>query len=155
MVELRQHRIMTSCHGNAFRILALWAGNPPGDGIEIHRWRNRNPPVTESTDGFLSGKACNAELWYFLCCQPEQTFEQTVQLPVIWDPCDVTLMNACLFWLGYLMYLMAKLHWAWIILGIVMPPLIGWAYIQNDPCRGITKTGPKSNWLQTTNEAMC
>ena len=35
--------------------------------------------------GFLSQRACNAELWCFLYCYPEQTVEQAVELLVIWD----------------------------------------------------------------------
>ena len=35
-----------------------------------------NPPVTS---GFPSYRTCNAELWYLLCCQPEQAVEQTVK----------------------------------------------------------------------------
>ena len=39
------------------------------------------PPITSG---------CNTELWCFLCSQPEQVVEQTVELTVIWDP--MTLM---------------------------------------------------------------
>ena len=35
-----------------------------------------NPPVT--TGGFPSQRASNVDLWYFLCCKPEQAVEQTV-----------------------------------------------------------------------------
>ena len=30
-------------------------------------------------------KASDAELWWFLWAAPEQTFEQTIEKPVIWD----------------------------------------------------------------------
>ena len=30
-------------------------------------------------------KASVAELWYFLWSVPEQTVEQTIKMPVIWD----------------------------------------------------------------------
>ena len=38
----------------------------------IHRWI----PVTKASD---------AELWYFLWSAPQQTVEQTIETPVIWD----------------------------------------------------------------------
>ena len=41
---------------------------------EILRW-----PVDSLTT------ASDAELWYFLWSEPEQTFEQTSDGPVIWD----------------------------------------------------------------------
>ena len=41
-----------------------------------------NLPVT---GGFPSQKASNMELWCFLCCQPEQAVEQTIELRAIWD----------------------------------------------------------------------
>ena len=41
-----------------------------------------NPPVT---GGFPSQRASNVDLWYFLCCQPEQSVEQTAEWLVIWD----------------------------------------------------------------------
>ena len=37
------------------------------------------------TDGFLLKRISNAELWCFLCCYPEQTVNQAVNLPLIWD----------------------------------------------------------------------
>ena len=30
-------------------------------------------------------KASDAELWYFLWSAPEQTIDQTIETPVIWD----------------------------------------------------------------------
>ena len=53
-------------HGHA-ALLALCAGNH----LETY--------------GLPSHRACNAELWCFLCCWPEQTVKQTVELPVIWE----------------------------------------------------------------------
>ena len=50
--------MMTSSSGNISTLLALWAGNPS-----------------------VSGE----ELWCFLWCAPEQTVEQTVKAPEIWD----------------------------------------------------------------------
>ena len=41
-----------------------------------------NPPVT---GGFPSQRGNNAERWCYLCCQPEQTVQQTVDSPAIWD----------------------------------------------------------------------
>ena len=38
----------------------------------IHRWSS----LTKTSD---------AKLWYFLWCAPEQTVEQTAEMPVIWD----------------------------------------------------------------------
>ena len=54
-------------------------------------WHENNfcitgPVCRESTghDGFPLQRASDPELRYFLCCQPEQTVEQTVELPMIW-----------------------------------------------------------------------
>ena len=41
-----------------------------------------NPPVT--------GHKGQWQLWCFLWCAPEQTIEQVVEMPVIWD--DITLI---------------------------------------------------------------
>ena len=40
----------------------------------IHRWLVDS--LTKASDG---------ELWYFLWSAPEQTFEQTIKTPMIWD----------------------------------------------------------------------
>ena len=37
-------------------------------------------------DGFTLTKASDAEISNFLVCTPEQTVEQTVEMPLIWDP---------------------------------------------------------------------
>ena len=59
--------MMTSWHGNDYHItVPLW-GESTGD-----RWIP-----------FI--KAGNVDLWWFLCCQPEQAFEQSVDLSMIWD----------------------------------------------------------------------
>ena len=59
--------MMTSSNGNIFRITdPLW-GESTG-----HRWI----PLT---------KASGADLLCFLWSAPEQMFEQTIEMPVIWD----------------------------------------------------------------------
>ena len=63
-ISLMHHVMITTWHGNTFWITdPLWG---------------------ESTSGFPSQRASNAELWYFLCCYPESV-EQIVELPVIWN----------------------------------------------------------------------
>ena len=58
---------MTSSNGNIFRVTdPLW-GESTGD-----RW------ITLTT-------ASDAELWCFLWSAPEQTAEQTIETPEIWD----------------------------------------------------------------------
>ena len=42
-------------------------------------------PLWGKSNGFPSQGVNNVELWYFLCCQPQQSVEQTVELPMIWD----------------------------------------------------------------------
>ena len=59
--------MMTSWHGIAFYITCTLRGKFAGP-----RWI----PLT---------KASNMELWCFLCCQPEQAVEQTIDLRAIWD----------------------------------------------------------------------
>ena len=44
-----------------------------------------NIPCSMLTKGFPSQRATDAVLRCFLCCQPQQTLEQTVELLVIWD----------------------------------------------------------------------
>ena len=61
------HDMMTSSNGHIFRVTGpLW-----GEFTD-HRWI----PLTEASD---------AELWRFLWSAPEQTIEQTVETPMIWD----------------------------------------------------------------------
>ena len=58
---------MTSSTGNIFLVTGpLW-----GESIG-HGWI----PLTKASD---------AELWYFLWSAPEQTVEQTIEMPVFWD----------------------------------------------------------------------
>ena len=58
---------MASSIGSIFRVTyPLW-----GKSIG-HRWI----PLTKASD---------AELWCFLWSTPDQTFEQTTEMPVIWD----------------------------------------------------------------------
>ena len=58
---------MTSSNGNIFRVTGpLW-----GESTD-HRWI----PLKKAND---------AELWCFLWTAPEQTVEQTIKTPVIWD----------------------------------------------------------------------
>ena len=58
---------MTSSNENIFRVIGpLWR-----ESIG-HRWISLT-------------KANEAELWYFLWSEPEQTDEQIIKTPVIWD----------------------------------------------------------------------
>ena len=61
------YHMMTSSDGNIFRVTDRLWGETTG-----HWW------ITPT-------KASNAELWCVLCCVPEQTPDQTVDMPVIWD----------------------------------------------------------------------
>ena len=58
---------MTSSNKDIFRVTGPFWGESNG-----HRWI----PLT---------KASGAELWCFLVTAPEQTAEQTIETPVIWD----------------------------------------------------------------------
>ena len=63
----QRYLISTSSNGNIFSFIGhLWRES------NDHRWI----PLT---------KACDAELWCFLCSTPEQTAEQAIETPVIWD----------------------------------------------------------------------
>ena len=60
--------MMASSDGNIFSVIGLLWGE-----FTCHRWI----PLTKESD---------SELWCFLWCAPEQTFEEkTLELPVIWD----------------------------------------------------------------------
>ena len=70
--------MMTSSSGNIFRITGLWWGESTGA-----RW-------------IPLGKASDAELWYIFWSAPEQTVEQTIEMPVIWDAIiDTSLWRHC------------------------------------------------------------
>ena len=62
-----QEHVMTSSNGNIFRVTGSLWGESTGD-----RWI----PLTKASD---------AELKCFLWSAPEQTVEQTIETPVIWD----------------------------------------------------------------------
>ena len=62
-----QRMMMTSTNGSIFRVTDLLRGE-----FTDHRWI----PLTKASD---------AELWCFLWFAPEQTVEQTIDTPVIWD----------------------------------------------------------------------
>ena len=59
--------ILTSSNGKKFRITGPLCGE-----FTCHRWF----PLTKTSD---------AEFWYFLLYAPEQTVEQTIETPAIWD----------------------------------------------------------------------
>ena len=59
--------IMTSSNENVFRLTGLLRGESTG---------HQCIPLA---------KASNAELWYLLRSAPEQTAQQTIETPVIWD----------------------------------------------------------------------
>ena len=69
--------MMTSRHRNAFHLLVLCEGNPPISG------------------GFPSQRVSNAEFWCFLWCQPEEAFEKTIRLAMIWDAILHDLRRSC------------------------------------------------------------
>ena len=61
------YAMLTSSNGNIVRITGLLWGESIG-----HRWI----PLMKASD---------VELWCFLWSVPEQTVEQTIEMPVIWD----------------------------------------------------------------------
>ena len=67
--------MMTWTNGNIFHITGPLWGEFTG-----HRWI----PLT---------KASNAELWCLLLSAPEQTVEQTIEMPVIWDAITLIMMS--------------------------------------------------------------
>ena len=69
--------MMTSSNGNIFRVTSPLLG----ESIE-----HRCIPLT---------KACDAEIWCFLWSAAEQTVEQTIETPVIWDATMRSLWRHC------------------------------------------------------------
>ena len=61
--------MITSSNGNIFLAAALCEGNPMVIGHRLIR-------LTKSSD---------AELWWFVWSTPDQTFEQIIEAPVMWD----------------------------------------------------------------------
>ena len=62
--------------------------------VDVIKWKLLR--VTDPLCGESTGhrwipltKVSDAELWYFQWCAPEQTAEQTVQIPVIWDAMEL------------------------------------------------------------------
>ena len=67
--------MMTSSNGNIFRVAGLlWWGS-------IGHW------------WILLPMASDAELWCFFRCEPEQTVEQAMETPVIWDAITLFMMS--------------------------------------------------------------
>ena len=71
--------MMASSNGNIFRVTGPLCGEFTG-----HRWT----PLTKASD---------AELWCFLWSAPEQTVEQTIETPVIWDAIALIMMSLLWF----------------------------------------------------------
>ena len=71
-----QNTMMTSPNENFFRVTG-----PVWEETTGNRWI----PLTKASD---------AELWCFLWSAPEQTIEQTIETPVIWDAI-VLIMTSC------------------------------------------------------------
>ena len=96
--------MMTSSNENIFRV----TGHLRGEFI-CHR---RIPPTH-------THKASDAELWCFLWSAPEQTTDQTIETPVIWDA--VALIMTSLWWHRVAMSVMRSLDnvflWALVISG--------------------------------------
>ena len=70
--------MMTSSNGNIFRVTGLLWGETTGDW-----WISLT-------------KAGDDELWYFLWRAPQQTIEQTIETPVIWDA--IALIMTSRYW---------------------------------------------------------
>ena len=66
--------MMTSSNGNIFCVTGPLWGEATGD---------RQIPLTKASD---------AELWYFPLFVSEQTVEQTIETPVIWDAIALIMM---------------------------------------------------------------
>ena len=73
--SVRSSPMMTSSNGNIFRVTGPLRGEPTG-----HRWI----PLTKASD---------AEIWRFPWSAPEQTVEQTLEAPVIWDAIALIMMS--------------------------------------------------------------
>ena len=69
------HVTMTSSNGNIFSVIGNLWGESTG-----HRW-------------ISLAKASDAELWCFLLSTPEQTIEQTMETPVIWNAIALIMMS--------------------------------------------------------------
>ena len=68
-VKVPPNHIMTPWHGNTFHIMGFLFGESTS-----YQWIALTKPRASST-----------RLWCLLCCWPEKTVEQTINLPVIWD----------------------------------------------------------------------
>ena len=81
--------IITLSKEDIFRVTGPLCGEFTG-----HRWISHT-------------KASNAEFWCFLWSAPEQTFEQTIETPVIWDAIVTEMIRSLLpslilrLWIGH------------------------------------------------------
>ena len=85
--------MMTSSNGNIFRVTGPLWGESTGD-----RWI----PLT---------KASNAELWCLRWSVPDQTVEQTIDMPMIWDAITLIMTSLKMVCDGYAIWVSA---WAWL-----------------------------------------
>ena len=92
--------MMMSSNGNIFRVTGPLCGE-----FTSHRWIPRT-------------KAIGAELWCFLWFVPEQTIEQTIETPVIWDAIVLIMTSllyksmafpSCQYYFGYSILIMTGL----------------------------------------------
>ena len=79
------HHMMTSSNGNTFCVTGPLCGESTG-----HRW-------------IPHAKVSGAELWCFFLFAPEQTAEQTIEMPMIWD--FIGLIMTSLWWINFKLYI--------------------------------------------------
>ena len=85
---------------NSFKLVYIFFNNVAHSQTKPRRWKHHRddvikwkhfpsywPFVGDFTGHWWipSAKASGAELWYFLWSAPDQTVEQTIETPVIWD----------------------------------------------------------------------
>ena len=97
------HVFPTWWHGNAF----LWGGST-GD-----QWSLVDSPLH---------RASNTDIEYFLCCSTEQTFEQRVELSVIWEAM-MLMRHHC----HAMLQDIARSHWSFSVTSSTLHCLGQWA----------------------------
>ena len=71
---------MGQYHDDVIKLNNFRVTGPLWEEFTGHRWIPRT-------------KACDAELWYFLCSAPEQTVEQTIETLVIGEAIALIMMS--------------------------------------------------------------
>ena len=109
--------------------------------------------------GVLFTKAIDAELWCFICYEPEHTIEQTMETPVIWDAIELIMTSLLCKWLPNLgQYVSCPVDCLLPSLSVVQVTRMGYGHLRAMYCTHgfisyieknlyLPLSWPKSHWM--------